>query len=328
MIKILFFASNPASTTILALDEEFRAIKNRIRSAQFRDRLDLIPQLAAQPDDLLQELNQHKPQVVHFSGHGIRSGSLIMGGRDGSSQAVDADALSDLFRVLKDNIKVVVLNACYSALQANAIRKEIDCVVGMNAKIDDRAAIYFAGSFYRSIAFGRSIKDSFEQGIVALKLEQMHSESEKVELLTRDGVDAGQVILVPSATSGRAQLPFTEASAIPESNASIIKKVPFDEIEKDPLRHLSEEQKREEQKKLHHIRECLQSIRDHLIVQPAKRDTEDALIRVLEPLGDDPSDASQVFAQFLEKDLLKAIGQNRFEISRLGWTLLLKSPRE
>ena len=49
---------------------------------------------------------------------------------DGES-LVSSAALADLFKVLKDNIRVVVLNACYSEEQAQAIVEEIDFVVGM-----------------------------------------------------------------------------------------------------------------------------------------------------------------------------------------------------
>ncbi len=46
----------------------------------------------------------------------------------GLGVAVPADALSSLFSLLKDDIRCVVLNACYSADQAEAIAQEIDCV--------------------------------------------------------------------------------------------------------------------------------------------------------------------------------------------------------
>src|SRR5690348_11295843 len=56
------------------------------------------------------------------------------------------------------------LNACYTRVQAEAISDVIDYVIGMNATIGDKAASAFAASFYRAIGFGRSVKDSFDQG--------------------------------------------------------------------------------------------------------------------------------------------------------------------
>jgi hypothetical protein len=88
----------------------------------------------------------------------------------GKPKPVSKEALIHLFRALKDNIRVVVLNACFSKPQADAITEEIDCAIGMQRAIGDSAAITFAASFYRAIGFGRSVKEAFDQGIVALHL--------------------------------------------------------------------------------------------------------------------------------------------------------------
>ena len=53
---------------------------------------------------------------------------------DGEPKPVRQDALVELFGVLPDNIRVVVLNACHSRPQAEAISQFIDCAIGMNAK--------------------------------------------------------------------------------------------------------------------------------------------------------------------------------------------------
>jgi hypothetical protein len=69
-IKVLFFSANPTGTSKLQLDEEVRQITLKIRSSEHRDVLELIPRMAARPDDILQALLEHKPHIVHFSGHG------------------------------------------------------------------------------------------------------------------------------------------------------------------------------------------------------------------------------------------------------------------
>ncbi|MCP5053904.1 MAG: hypothetical protein GY940_42445 [bacterium] len=55
-IKILFVAANPTGTVRLKIDEEIRAITEKIRAAEHRDSIELIPAMAARPDDLLQTL--------------------------------------------------------------------------------------------------------------------------------------------------------------------------------------------------------------------------------------------------------------------------------
>jgi hypothetical protein len=193
--KILFIASNPNDLTQLNLDEEIRSITMKIQAAEYHDVLDLISIWAVRPDDLLQQLNIHKPNVVHFSGHGSKVGELVLMDDQHQTKKVAPDALKALFSTLKDNIRLVVLNACYSKTQAEAISEVIDCVVGMNTSIGDQAAITFAGSFYRAIGFGRSVKEAFDQAKTSLMLESI-PEEDTPELLVRSGVDPASVYLL------------------------------------------------------------------------------------------------------------------------------------
>jgi hypothetical protein len=199
---ILFLAANPDGVTKLALDKECRAIREKIRASDFPKALELKTEWAVRPDDLLQYLNEYRPHVVHFSGHGSANEELILHTEDDQAKPVSKAALRVLFTTLKDNIRLVVLNACYSRPQAEAIVEVIDCAVGMKKAIGDQAAIVFAASFYRALGFGRSVKEAFDQGRTALLLESILEENTP-ELLMKDGVDAGQVFLAGPAVNPR-----------------------------------------------------------------------------------------------------------------------------
>src|SRR3954452_9612930 len=69
---ILFLAANPRDTGRLALDREARAIHVELKRTGYRDRFDFVNRWAAEPLDLLRELRELKPTIVHFSGHGAR----------------------------------------------------------------------------------------------------------------------------------------------------------------------------------------------------------------------------------------------------------------
>jgi len=193
-VKTLFLAANPTSTLRLAIDEEMRAIEQKVRAAEHRDVLVFQSNWAVRPDDLLQLLNQHRPQIVHFSGHGNQDG-LSLAGNDGQVRLVTTQALTALFATLKDNIRLVFLNACYSREQAQALITCIDCVIGMKDSIRDDTAAVFASSFYCAIGFGRSIQEAFDQGTTALLLEGI-PEEDIPELLVKDGVDPKQIVLI------------------------------------------------------------------------------------------------------------------------------------
>ena len=79
-------------------------------------------------------------------------------------------ALGKLFEVLKNNIRCVVLNACYSEDQAQAIAAGVGCVVGMAGDVADDAAVRFAVAFYRALAYGKDVKTAFDLGCIEMDL--------------------------------------------------------------------------------------------------------------------------------------------------------------
>src|SRR5213078_1393166 len=156
---ILFLAANPRDTGRLALDEEARDIHVELKRTGYRDRFDFVTRWAAKPLDLLRELRELKPTIVHFSGHGARPAAttdraqgrdlvaaapsadepsgMIFDGANGRSQLVTPEAIARTFGAVGTQVRLVVLNACYSAPIAKALRGHVDCVVGMSGAIHD-----------------------------------------------------------------------------------------------------------------------------------------------------------------------------------------------
>ena len=163
-LTILFLAANPVDTERLQLDEEYHAIDEELLSTEYRDSFDLRSFWAVRYGDVQQLLLRYKPHIVHFSGHGSSAGEIILKNDDGSQYHVPPDRLASLFGILKDNIRCVVLNACFSQLQAEGIAASIDCVVGMKRAVPDKSAIEFAAGFYLGLGFGRSVKTAFDLG--------------------------------------------------------------------------------------------------------------------------------------------------------------------
>ena len=204
-VKCLFLAADPNGMPRLSLDREIREITAKIRASEYRDALQLVSEWAVRPDDLLQALNVHKPQIVHFSGHGTETGEIVLVDDAGAPQPVSAAALGAVFATLKDNVRLVILNACYAEHQARAITEVIDCAVGMRAEISDASAIAFIASFYRALGFGRSIQQAFDQGIAALMLVGTAEESIP-QLLVRESVHPESIVLVRPDASAAAKL--------------------------------------------------------------------------------------------------------------------------
>jgi hypothetical protein len=108
---------------------------------------------------------------VHFSGHGSGQDGLVFEDVTGQSKLIDSEALANLFKLFSSRVECVVLNACYSELQAKEISKHIDYVIGMSQSIGDRAAIEFAIGFYTALGGGESVEFAYKLGCNAIQLE-------------------------------------------------------------------------------------------------------------------------------------------------------------
>lgn len=193
-ITVVFFAANPQDQDHLALDEEVRLIEQKLRASEYRDSIVFKPKWAVRSEDLFQALNEHRPHIIHFSGHGNENNIAFLN-PDGTTKLVTADAMAQFIATMGDNIRVVVFNTCLSAKQAEAVTEHIDVAIGMTDSIDDEAARTFSGQFYSAIGFGHSIQNAFKQGINALLVEG-YSDASVPKLYTAENVDPNAVILV------------------------------------------------------------------------------------------------------------------------------------
>jgi hypothetical protein len=188
---ILILSANPRGTNTLRLAEEVRELQRGLERSRHRDDFKIEQRSALTAQDLRRALIDCRPQVVHFAGHGVGTmvsedapdarklntvgavqteEGLVLEDEAGQVQLVSGAAIAQLFSIFADVIECVVLNACYSEVQAKAITRYIPHVVGMKQAIGDRAAIEFAIGFYDGLLGGRSVKDSYFLGCNAIKI--------------------------------------------------------------------------------------------------------------------------------------------------------------
>jgi CHAT domain len=167
---ILLLAANPKGTIPLRLDEEAKKIEQGLERSKNRDKFRLVMKWAVTADELRRALLDYEPEIVHFSGHGSGVDGLNFEDDQGFPHEIPGDALDRLFELMTKHVKCVVLNACYSEVQADAIARHIGTVIGMKQAIGDEAAIKFAVGFYDAIAAGRDYDDAFKWGQGAIDL--------------------------------------------------------------------------------------------------------------------------------------------------------------
>ncbi|MCP5101801.1 MAG: hypothetical protein GY950_00395 [bacterium] len=161
--KILILRANPQDTESLPLDEEVREINACLKRTKKQEQFDIDSWGAVRYGDFRKALLDFEPQIVHFSGHGEEDG-LIMVGDIGVAAPVSSEVLAGLFELCAEHVECVILNACYSAPQAEAISKHIDYVIGNPGAINDVAAIKFSEGFYDALGAGKSFEEAFKFG--------------------------------------------------------------------------------------------------------------------------------------------------------------------
>lgn len=200
-VKILFLCADPKIAVRRRMDDEVKRIGDALQKTQHGRMFTLQQEWAVEASELQKHLMEHRPYIVHFSGYGTPNNELMLripNSRKG--QAVSADALSRMFALLKDNIRCVFLNACYSKTQAKSISEHIDCVIGMSEAIGNKTAIKFAEAFYQAIGFAKDIDTAFQLGCNNVQLHNL-GEEDRPKLLAPN-CDPKTVVFVNAVDQG------------------------------------------------------------------------------------------------------------------------------
>ena len=198
--KILFLAANPTDTGKLRLGAELRDIEEGLKLAEHRDAFELESRFAVRAKDLSRAMLEEEPQIVHFSGHGVKfdgekivsdehfrffsweegedeeklktyGGGIALEDAQGKAKIVSGEALGGLFELFGEKIECVLLNACYSEAQAEEILKHVPYVIGMNTAVPDETAIVFAVGFYDALGAGKDVEFAFKLAKNRIALE-------------------------------------------------------------------------------------------------------------------------------------------------------------
>lgn len=211
-LRVLYLTSNPEATetetiapdgtvtrkgTWLRTEAEVRGVQQVLRGSKYRDLVELSHRPAASPRDLLDAINDVRPHVIHFSGHGWSQGLVMDNGivDEPAAAEIHFELLVKLLAATTTPPTLLVLNACETLGGADLLFPAVPVVIGMSDTIADVAASVFAGQFYAAIASAQSVGVALGQAKVAMEIAQLE-DAELPEAICRDDIDINDLVLV------------------------------------------------------------------------------------------------------------------------------------
>ena len=202
LCKILFLSANADPASPLGVDQEYRRVARRLEATRHRDRVELISWPDLRASDLPTRLRREQPTIVHFSGHGMADGGLVIRDRRGDTTTLHPAALAGFLGRRNDTVRLVILNACYSQSLADRLREHIDCVIGVGAEVTDQAAITFAETFYEALFDNEPIQSAIadsRDAVTAVGIPDGNAERVALHITTRAGVSPAAMRLFTSS---------------------------------------------------------------------------------------------------------------------------------
>lgn len=163
--EILVVGCTPASLPSLNIEAEFNRIRAALRERDREGTLIAYYRKIVTDADLINALNEVKPDILHFIGHTIESKGqrlLALSTRRGRHIGLGLDVMKTLF--LNSGMRFAILNACHSQTLAHYLAVHGLATVGMRDIILDKSARAFAEGFYFALARGETFGTAVNEG--------------------------------------------------------------------------------------------------------------------------------------------------------------------
>jgi hypothetical protein len=167
-LTVLCLLAGPREASQLQLRREYRTIEEAVRRGRQRTlRVELSA--ATRRHDILPALSEHRPDIVHFAGHGSPNGYLLLEEDDGRVAPVSAEGLAGVLKSA-GGVSVAVLNACHLGRYLDVISPYAREVIGSPERLPDRDALAFSQGYYSALALGESWQRAFDSGVATVGL--------------------------------------------------------------------------------------------------------------------------------------------------------------
>lgn len=191
-MKILYVASQTAASETLLLEKEISAVQRQVAEVTLqRAEVVFLPDLTI--DNLSNELDTYRPDILHISVHGTQEGLWFA--KDAETRTPVQLLPEDLFNLLNPDTlpKLVFVNACASAGVAAYLASRGIPAIGTTAPITNDTSISAARQLYSKLLGGQSLQTAFN---TVDSLVRTRSEGTvEVSLCMPEGVEAASLVL-------------------------------------------------------------------------------------------------------------------------------------
>jgi hypothetical protein len=212
---ILVLAANPIKTVRFQFHHELSEIQKARERSINRDMFKVEVEPAANWERWRQRLLDCQPEIVHFVGHGLGADGLVLEAATGQ-EIVSGERLARLLMEFP-TIRCVVLNACHSKVQAEAIFEQVWHVgwaIGMRQTIAQESSQEFAIAFYDGVFSGKDYGVAFRVGKTGIKRSidviKPHLFARNQNDMEGDASVSQQDAILPVSLSGELVRPIVE----------------------------------------------------------------------------------------------------------------------
>lgn len=197
-IKILFLVFDPEAD--LQINRKVKDLHNAIKRFKNYEQFELKIEYLVLLENLQNLVYDNKPYLVHFFGP------------ETGAERLSNQVLSELCKIVKDNVECVFLSNYYTKAQAETINKHIKYVIAINQEIKYDTANAFSVGFYEALSDGETIERAYKFGCNRILLDNPDfPEHLKPILYEKNDVDpiisALEVIFAKIAFDGKSKTP-------------------------------------------------------------------------------------------------------------------------
>jgi len=169
-VTILVISADPTNASRLRIGTERREVAQALRSTKLRDKYTWRDAPGCRIRDITSALDESKPNILLFTGHGNCQG-ICFEDEYGNAAIVPTGRLANLLND-QEGLDLVIMNACYSAAQAQSMADAVGHVVGLEGAANDQDAINFSREFFTALGDGRTFEKAFNRARDAIALNQ------------------------------------------------------------------------------------------------------------------------------------------------------------